>query len=48
MAGTVVRAAVAVRLVSTAPAEPPGHVRGVDVLRLRDGKVGREVSYVKG
>jgi uncharacterized protein (TIGR03086 family) len=26
----------------------PGHVRGVDVLRLRDGKVTEKLSYVKG
>ena len=26
----------------------PGHVRGVDVLRLRDGKVCEKFSYVKG
>jgi ketosteroid isomerase-like protein len=26
----------------------PGHVRGVDVLRLRDGKVAEKFSYVKG
>jgi uncharacterized protein (TIGR03086 family) len=26
----------------------PGHVRGVDVLRLRDGKVAEKLSYVKG
>ena len=25
----------------------PGHVRGVDVLRLRDGKVCEKLSYVK-
>jgi ketosteroid isomerase-like protein len=25
-----------------------GHVRGVDVLRLRDGKVAEKLSYVKG
>lgn len=25
-----------------------GHVRGVDVLRLRDGKVCEKLSYVKG
>jgi uncharacterized protein (TIGR03086 family) len=27
---------------------PPGHVRGVDVLRLRDGRVCEKLSYVKG
>jgi ketosteroid isomerase-like protein len=26
----------------------PGHVRGVDVVRLRDGKVSEKLSYVKG
>jgi ketosteroid isomerase-like protein len=26
----------------------PGHVRGVDVLRVRDGKVAEKLSYVKG
>jgi len=26
----------------------PGHVRGVDVLRLRDGQVAEKLSYVKG
>jgi|SRR5581483_489370 len=26
----------------------PGHVRGVDVFRLRDGKVAEKLSYVKG
>ena len=26
----------------------PGHVRGVDVVRLRDGKVAEKLSYVKG
>ena len=25
-----------------------GHVRGVDILRLRDGKVAEKLSYVKG
>jgi len=25
-----------------------GHVRGVDVLRLRDGRVAEKLSYVKG
>jgi ketosteroid isomerase-like protein len=25
-----------------------GHVRGVDVLRIRDGKVAEKLSYVKG
>src|SRR5215467_13776790 len=26
----------------------PGHVRGVDVLRVRDGKVAEKLAYVKG
>jgi ketosteroid isomerase-like protein len=26
----------------------PGHVRGVDLLRVRDGKVVEKLSYVKG
>ena len=26
----------------------PGHVRGVDILRIRDGKVAEKLSYVKG
>jgi ketosteroid isomerase-like protein len=26
----------------------PGHVRGVDVMRIRDGKVAEKFSYVKG
>jgi ketosteroid isomerase-like protein len=26
----------------------PGHVRGVDVVRLRDGLVSEKLSYVKG
>jgi ketosteroid isomerase-like protein len=25
-----------------------GHVRGVDVMRLRDGKIAEKLSYVKG
>jgi uncharacterized protein (TIGR03086 family) len=28
--------------------DEPGHVRGVDVLRVRDGKVAEKLSYVKG
>lgn len=28
--------------------EQPGHVRGVDVLHVRDGKIARKLSYVKG
>ena len=26
----------------------PGHIRGVDVFRIRDGKVSEKLSYVKG
>lgn len=26
----------------------PGHVRGVDVMRVRDGRVAEKLSYVKG
>ena len=26
----------------------PGHVRGIDVFRVRDGKVAEKLSYVKG
>jgi ketosteroid isomerase-like protein len=26
----------------------PGHVRGVDVFRVRDGRVAEKLSYVKG
>ena len=26
----------------------PGHVRGVDIFRVRDGKVAEKLSYVKG
>jgi energy-coupling factor transporter ATP-binding protein EcfA2 len=32
----------------TDPDGSPGHVRGVDVLRFRDGKVCEKLSYVKG
>jgi uncharacterized protein (TIGR02246 family) len=28
--------------------DKPGHVRGVDVFRVRDGKVAEKLSYVKG
>lgn len=28
--------------------EGPGHVRGVDLFRVRDGKVAEKLSYVKG
>lgn len=26
----------------------PGHIRGVDIMRVRDGKVAEKLSYVKG
>jgi len=26
----------------------PGHVRGVDIFRVQDGKVAEKLSYVKG
>jgi len=26
----------------------PGHIRGVDVFRMRDGKIAEKLSYVKG
>lgn len=26
----------------------PGHIRGVDIFRVRDGKVAEKLSYVKG
>jgi uncharacterized protein (TIGR03086 family) len=32
----------------TNPDGSPGHVRGVDVMRLRDGKIAEKFSYVKG
>jgi ketosteroid isomerase-like protein len=32
----------------TEPDGSEGHVRGVDVLRFRDGKVSEKLSYVKG
>lgn len=31
-----------------APDGEPGHIRGVDVFRVRDGKVAEKLSYVKG
>lgn len=36
------------RFTWTEPDGSPGHVRGVDVLRFRDGKVCEKLSYVKG
>jgi ketosteroid isomerase-like protein len=32
----------------TDAAGQPGHVRGVDVMRVRDGKVAEKLAYVKG
>ncbi len=32
----------------TSPGTPDGHVRGVDVFTVRDGKVAEKLSYVKG
>jgi ketosteroid isomerase-like protein len=31
-----------------APSAEVGHVRGVDIFRVRDGKVAEKLSYVKG
>lgn len=42
------RALVRWRFTWTEPDGSPGHVRGVDVLRFRDGKVSEKLSYVKG
>jgi ketosteroid isomerase-like protein len=42
------RAVVRWRYGWTGPDGRPGHVRGVDVIRLRDGKVCEKLSYVKG
>ena len=36
------------RFTWTEPDGSPGHVRGVDVLRIRDGQVVEKLSYVKG
>jgi uncharacterized protein (TIGR02246 family) len=30
------------------PANGPGHVRGIDLFRIRDGKIAEKRSYVKG
>jgi ketosteroid isomerase-like protein len=30
------------------PADPSGHVRGVDIIRVRDGKLAEKLAYVKG
>lgn len=42
------RAVLRWRFTWSEPDGSPGHVRGVDVLRLRDGKVAEKLSYVKG
>jgi ketosteroid isomerase-like protein len=42
------RAVVRWRYDWTAADGEAGHVRGVDVLRFRDGKISEKLSYVKG
>jgi len=42
------RAVLRWRFTWAEPDGSPGHVRGVDVLRLRDGRVAENLSYVKG
>ena len=42
------RAVLRWRFSWTEPEGSPGHVRGLDLLRLRDGKVSEKLSYVKG
>lgn len=42
------RCTVRWRYTWTEPDGESGHVRGVDVYRLRDGKVAEKLSYVKG
>jgi ketosteroid isomerase-like protein len=42
------RAVLRWRFTWTGPDGAPGHVRGVDVLTLRDGQVAEKLSYVKG
>ena len=42
------RALVRWRFTSTNEDGSGGHVRGVDVLRFRDGLVAEKLSYVKG
>lgn len=32
----------------TDEAGAPGHIRGVDIFKLRDGKIAEKLSYVKG
>jgi ketosteroid isomerase-like protein len=36
------------RYVWNTETEPVGHIRGVDIFRVRDGKVAEKFSYVKG
>ena len=42
------RAVLRWRFTWSEPDGTPGHVRGVDVLRLREGLVAEKLSYVKG
>ncbi len=42
------RAVVRWRYTWRDPNDSPGHVRGVDVIRIRDGKIAEKLSYVKG
>ncbi len=42
------RCTVRWRYAYTASDGTPGHIRGVDVFRIRDGKVAEKLSYVKG
>ncbi|MGH3462639.1 MAG: TIGR03086 family metal-binding protein [Kribbellaceae bacterium] len=42
------RAVVRWRFTWRGPEGQPGHVRGVDVIRLRGGKIAEKLSYVKG
>lgn len=42
------RRAVRWRYSFTGATGEPGHIRGVDVFRIRDGQVAEKLSYVKG
>ncbi len=42
------RCVVRWRYVWTAEGGAPGHVRGFDIFRVRDGKVAEKLAYVKG
>lgn len=42
------RAIVRWRYTWREPDGTPGHVRGIDLLRIRDGKISEKLSYVKG